>query len=75
MTDPAVSFVVPAKDEAAYLPTCLESLRDQRTDREYEVLVVDGDSDDATAQIADLGLTGTVVHYLRLDWHRIRADY
>jgi glycosyltransferase involved in cell wall biosynthesis len=52
MSDPAVSVVVPAKDEAAYLPECLESLHDQRTDREYEVLVVDGDSDDATAEIA-----------------------
>jgi glycosyltransferase involved in cell wall biosynthesis len=52
MTDPHVSVVVPAKEEAAYLPSCLDSLRDQRTDREYEVLVVDGDSDDASAAIA-----------------------
>ncbi|WP_135807033.1 glycosyltransferase [Halorussus marinus] len=49
---PAVSFVVPAKDEAAYLPDALASIRDQRTDREYEIVVVDGDSDDDTAAIA-----------------------
>ena len=52
MPDPVVSFVVPAKDEEAYLPAALESIRDQRTDRDYETIVVDGDSDDATAEIA-----------------------
>lgn len=52
MTDPVASFVVPAKNEAAYLPETLASIRDQRTDRPYEVIVVDGDSDDATAEIA-----------------------
>jgi len=49
---PTVSFVVPAKDEAAYLPDSLASVRAQRTDRKYEVVVVDGGSDDATAEIA-----------------------
>ena len=52
MTDPVVSFVVPAKDEASYLPATLRSIREQATDREYEVVVVDGNSDDATAEIA-----------------------
>ncbi|UPW00864.1 glycosyltransferase [Halorussus gelatinilyticus] len=52
MTAPAVSFVVPAKDEAATLPATLASVRDQRTDRDYEVIVVDGDSDDATPAVA-----------------------
>ena len=52
MADPVVSFVVPAKDEADYLPDALDSLRRQRTDRAFEVLVVDGDSDDATPEIA-----------------------
>jgi len=49
---PTVSFVVPAKDEAACLPDALASIRAQRTAREYEIVVVDGDSDDATAEIA-----------------------
>ncbi|MFC4550788.1 MULTISPECIES: glycosyltransferase [Halorussus] len=52
MSDPAVSFVVPAKDEEAYLPAALDSIRRQRTDRAYEVIVVDGDSADATADVA-----------------------
>jgi glycosyltransferase involved in cell wall biosynthesis len=52
MSDPEVSVVVPTKDEAAYLPGCLDSLRDQRTECDYEVLVVDGDSDDGTAELA-----------------------
>jgi glycosyltransferase involved in cell wall biosynthesis len=52
MSDPAASFVVPAKDEEAYLPAALDSIRDQRTDREFEVVVVDGDSDDATPDVA-----------------------
>lgn len=52
MSDPSVSFVVPAKDEEDYLPATLESIWGQRTDREYEVVVVDGDSADATVDVA-----------------------
>ncbi|UPV74836.1 glycosyltransferase [Halorussus limi] len=52
MTGPAVSFVVPAKDERATLPTTLASMRGQRTDRDYEIVVVDGDSADATPAVA-----------------------
>ncbi|WP_162224359.1 glycosyltransferase [Halorussus amylolyticus] len=52
MTAPVVTFVVPAKNEADRLPATLESVRGQRTDREYDVVVVDGASDDATAEIA-----------------------
>lgn len=51
MPDPVVSFVVPARDEEAYLPATLDSIRRQRTDRDYEVIVVDGDSDDATTEV------------------------
>lgn len=49
---PAVSFVIPARNEAAYLPDCLDAVAAQRTDREYGLLVVDGASDDATPEIA-----------------------
>lgn len=52
MTCPVATFVVPAKNEADRLPATLASIRDQHTDREYEVVVVDGDSTDATAEIA-----------------------
>jgi glycosyltransferase involved in cell wall biosynthesis len=49
---PAVSVVVPARNEADYLPQTLESLRAQTTDRPHELIVVDGDSDDRTPEIA-----------------------
>ncbi|RKD98258.1 glycosyltransferase [Halopiger aswanensis] len=47
-----VSFVVPARNEADYLRGTLASLAGLDTDYEYEVLVVDGDSSDATPAIA-----------------------
>ncbi|MFC7223564.1 glycosyltransferase [Halalkalicoccus sp. GCM10025322] len=49
---PSVSVVVPARNEADYLPETLESLRAQTTDPPYEVIVVDGDSEDRTPEIA-----------------------
>jgi glycosyltransferase involved in cell wall biosynthesis len=49
---PTVSFVVPARNEADYLPATLASIREQRTDRSYEVIVVDGRSGDGTAAVA-----------------------
>jgi glycosyltransferase involved in cell wall biosynthesis len=52
MNDIRVSFVVPAKDEETYLSATLESIRDQRAACDYEVVVVDGDSDDATPAVA-----------------------
>ena len=50
--DPVVSFVVPAREETAYLPSTLSSIRDQTTDREYETVVVVGGRRDGTAEIA-----------------------
>jgi len=49
---PSVSVVVPAKDEADSLPRTLDSVAAQTTDRDVETVVVDGDSDDATAAVA-----------------------
>lgn len=49
---PTVSVVVPARNEAEYLSATLESLRAQTTDRSYELIVVDGDSEDRTPEIA-----------------------
>ncbi len=49
--DPRVSVVIPARNEADYLPATLASLATQEIDA-YEVIVVDGDSDDATPGIA-----------------------
>ena len=47
-----VSFVVPARNEADYLRGTLGSLTALDTAYAYEVLVVDGDSSDATRAIA-----------------------
>ena len=51
-SDPVVSVVIPARNEADYLQQCLESVRALETERAYEVLVVDGASDDETPAIA-----------------------
>jgi glycosyltransferase involved in cell wall biosynthesis len=50
---PAVSFVVPALNEADYLPATLASIRAVETDESYEVIVVDGGSGDGTAAVAE----------------------
>jgi glycosyltransferase involved in cell wall biosynthesis len=47
-----VSFVVPARNEAAYIGDTLSSIDGQRTDEPYEVIVADGGSVDDTAGIA-----------------------
>ncbi|MFD1563180.1 glycosyltransferase [Haloarchaeobius amylolyticus] len=47
-----ISFVVPAQNEADYLPGCLASLTTLETASEYGVFVVDGDSSDDTPAIA-----------------------
>jgi len=49
---PSVSVVIPAYNEEEYLPLCLESIRKQDYDAEYEVIVVDNASTDNTAKIA-----------------------
>lgn len=49
---PSVSVVIPAYNEEAYLPLCLESIRKQDYAGEYEVIVVDNASTDDTAKVA-----------------------
>ena len=48
---PAISVVIPAFNEEKYLPACLEALKKQ-TFKNYELIVVDNNSTDKTAQIA-----------------------
>ena len=50
--NPRVSIVIPAHNEAATLPYVLEALRTQ-TIPPYEVIVVDNDSTDGTAAVAE----------------------
>lgn len=49
---PFVSVVVPAYNEELMLPTCLQSLVEQKYDGKYEIIVVDNMSDDLTPQLA-----------------------
>lgn len=48
-----ISVVVPAYNEENYLPACLASLQKQQFNGEYEIIVVDNNSSDKTAQIAE----------------------
>lgn len=47
-----ISVVIPAYNEEKTLPACLESLCNQETARAFEVIVVDNNSSDATAEVA-----------------------
>jgi hopene-associated glycosyltransferase HpnB len=50
---PAVTVVVPARDEAAVLPATLPTLLTQDYPGELRVILVDDDSADGTAQVAE----------------------
>lgn len=50
---PAVSIVIAARNEGQRIAQCLEALQNQSLDRgQYEVIVVDDDSNDGTADVA-----------------------
>ncbi len=50
---PKVSIVIPARDEEAYLPACLQALRELDYPKELiEIIVVDNGSRDRTREIA-----------------------
>ncbi len=52
-TKPFISVVIPAYNEEKYLPGCLDTLNKQTYPREsFEIIVVDNNSKDKTAQIA-----------------------
>jgi len=54
------SVIIPARNEQAYIASCIESVRKQ-SETPYEIIVVDNGSSDGTAEIAeDLGCR--VVH-------------
>jgi glycosyltransferase involved in cell wall biosynthesis len=47
-----LSFIVPAYNEELELPSAIGAIRDAAKDRQYEIVVVDDASADATAEIA-----------------------
>jgi len=56
-----LSVVIPAYNEADFLPRCLESLAKQKDTPNYEVIVVDNASTDNTAEVAK-GYGARVIH-------------
>lgn len=48
-----ISIVIPAYNEADYIGLCLQSLVWQKTDKKFEVIIVDNNSTDKTRQIAE----------------------
>ncbi len=52
---PVLSVIVPARDEAETIGTCMRSLARQEIPRDaYEIIVVDGDSSDRTRDVAEV---------------------
>lgn len=49
----AVSIVIPAFNEEKYIGSCLKSLINQITNKNYEVIVVDNNSSDSTVKVAE----------------------
>ncbi len=49
---PIISVVIPARNEAEHLPSCLAALRHQREAPSFELIVVDNGSTDETALVA-----------------------
>lgn len=49
--NPQVSTVIPAYNEEKYIGDCLKSLTNQQTSLNYEVIVVDNNSTDKTAEV------------------------
>src|SRR6185436_10198226 len=52
VTGPAAIVVVPARDEAARIGSCLEALAAQRVDEGFAVIVVLDDCRDGTGRVA-----------------------
>lgn len=50
--NPKVSVIIPAYNEEKYLADTLKSLVDQKTDFDFEVIVVDNNSQDQTVKVA-----------------------
>lgn len=54
MSDPSVTVVVPVRNEAKHIEDCVRALLDQHElPSRYEIIVVDGESDDGTRDILD----------------------
>lgn len=50
---PKFSIVIPAYNESRFIASCLESIRAQKTDATYEIIIADNGSTDSTVKIAE----------------------
>ena len=65
--NPLVSILIPGRNEGKHIYKLAESLQEQ-TYRNYEIIVIDDGSDDATPYIcSDLEKNGIITRYLRLN--------
>ena len=72
--NPLVSILVPGKNEGKHIYPLLKSLQEQ-TYRNFEIIIVDDGSDDATLQICgDLERRGLISRYLRLNMRGGKAS-
>lgn len=69
-----ISVVIPARDEEKLLPLCLESLKRQSFRGTYEIIVVDNNSRDRTADVARAAGAQVVLEPHRgITWARQRG--
>jgi len=50
---PLISVIVPAYNEELWLEQCIRALQSQETSFLYEIIVVDNNSTDSTAEVAE----------------------
>ena len=50
--NPLISAIIPALNEETYIVDCLKSLREQKFNHSFEIIVVDNGSEDRTVEIA-----------------------
>jgi hypothetical protein len=50
---PTISLVIPAYNEEAYLPACLEAVMRNVGDQAMEIIVIDNNSTDGTRQVVE----------------------
>ena len=62
---PELSIVIPAYNEACSIGACLQSLARQKTERSYEVVLVDNNSTDSTVEAGQAAAIGLQLRVVR----------
>jgi glycosyltransferase involved in cell wall biosynthesis len=69
-----VSFIIPSRNEEGYIANCINSIKEQKLNNPYEVIVVDNMSTDKTVMIAEnLGANTVKEEKLGLAYVRARG--